>query len=253
MLDKYKLPLEPVPKNIALALSRGVQGGEFPAATSANEVLDNWEAMKNKALRSASGKVLITCETEMLGVTPEMVDWWFGWHLPYTERYKLWHPEAHQKAEVKEDRTHLPNSRDQYIGNVSYVDEYIGKPLNRLTISFFKPSQFGLGDVYSKGATAVCGTTADRILNTEAGHLVHYIDPTGDGSVMKSMFWLGQFKSHIPLIGGVFSSMTNTPMLRKKIVKDQMVVDLFQHCSEEMNHLAKFLPSLYQDQQEENS
>lgn len=250
MLERYRLPLAPVPEVIALALSQDVQHAEFPQATAANTILDNWEAMRNKVFRCASGKVLVTCETCMPDVSPAMIDWWFGWHLPDTDRYRLWHPEAHQKARVKDDRSDLPDSRDRYIGNTSFVDEYIGKTLNRLAITFLEPAQLGLGDVYRNGTTAICGITADRRMNTEVGHLVHYMAITNDGCVMRSLFWLGEFTSHVPIVGGVLSRVTNIPFVRRKLVTDQMAFDLFQHCSEEMNHLVKFLPTLYRDQQQ---
>ena len=251
-LDKYKLPLKPVPEVVELALSHGVQESEFPKVTSANEILDNWEDLKNKVFRSKSGKVLVTCETLMPEVSADMIDWWFGWHLPYSERYQLWHLDAHQKAKVKDNRSKLTNSRAQYIGNTSFVNEYIGKNLHRLAISFFEPQQIGFVDAYSHGSTAICGVTANRLLNTDAGYLVHYIHPTVDGCIMKSMFWLGEFKPRMPLVSNLVSRISNTLFFRKKIVSDQMAVDLLRHCSEEMNHLVKFLPTLYRDMQKEH-
>lgn len=247
MLDRYKLSLNPVPEAVALALTHGVRKSEFPDVTSVSEVIENWDKLKNKAYRSMSGEVLVTCETEMPEVTPDMIDWWFGWHLPHTERYQLWHPDAHQKARVKDDRSNLTNSRKQYISNTSYVDEYIGRSLHRLAITFFEPQKIGLADVYNKGATAICGEIVNRSLNTKGGHLVHYIHPTDDGSTMRSMFWLGKFEPKMPLVSNLVSFVSNTVYFRKKIVSDQMAVDLLQHCSEEMNHLARFLPALYCD------
>ena len=32
-------------------------------------------------------------------VHPEMWDWWFAWHSVESDRYRLWHPEAHLHAE----------------------------------------------------------------------------------------------------------------------------------------------------------
>lgn len=36
--------------------------------------------------------------------------------------------------------------------------------------------------------------------------------------------------------------------MRKLIVRNRMCLDLLQHCSEEMAHLARFLPALYDSQ-----
>ena len=50
--------------------------------------------------RNSKGAALVTCITEMPQVTPKMIDWWFGWHMPETERYKLWHPRDHISSKL---------------------------------------------------------------------------------------------------------------------------------------------------------
>ena len=57
-----------------------------------------------------------------------MIDWWFGWHLARTERYKLRHPQAHFFAQPRLDLSDAPGltDRERYIDNTSWVDEYIG-------------------------------------------------------------------------------------------------------------------------------
>src|SRR5262245_48294581 len=87
---------------------QGVLRAEFPALDGIRAMwLDGGEPYPDGVRRAADGKALITCTTELPEVTPAMVDWWFGWHLPYSERYKLWHPLAHLRAKVREDRSHL--------------------------------------------------------------------------------------------------------------------------------------------------
>jgi hypothetical protein len=39
----------------------------------------------------------------------------------------------------------------------------------------------------------------------------------------------------------------NTPFLRRQLVPDSLGLALLRHCSEEMNHLARFLPQLYRE------
>jgi len=48
-----------------------------------------------------------------------MMDWWFGWHLARTERYKLWHPQAHFFAQPRLDLSDVPGltDRERYIDN----------------------------------------------------------------------------------------------------------------------------------------
>src|ERR1019366_8707925 len=74
-----------------------------------------------------------------------MIDRWFGWHLPHTERYRLWHPVAHVRAVVKEDRSALVGKRECDVNNTSFVDETIGPVLMKLAITFLPRAARGRG------------------------------------------------------------------------------------------------------------
>ncbi len=248
-LQKFKLPMNAIPVHMAQAVQCGVQAGNFPGSNQASTLFVNWSQFSNRVIRSANGCVMVTCTTKLPDVSPAMVDWWFGWHLPVAERYQLWHPLAHQNAKVKDNRQYLQNDRERYIGNVSYVDEYIGKRLMRLSIAFFSPTEIGLQNIYAEGATAICAHTTDRMLGGEGGTLVHLVRPTENGSEMLSAFWLGEINLKWPHLGKLLKPILNTNTFRRLIVSDQMAIDLLQHCSEEMNHLPRFLPSLYAEVQ----
>jgi hypothetical protein len=237
-----------MPDAARLVMERGVQAQEFLGPQEATQVLlEQRGAYPDGVRRAADGKALIVCTTELPGVTPAMIDWWFGWHLPETARYQLWHPKAHLKSVVKEDRSHLPDDRARYVGNISYVDEYIGKELVRLAIEFQLPASFGLQGLDARGATAICARTCDRVRASEGGSLVHLILPTPRGSEMRSVFWLGELRSRVPVLGPMITRLVNRPSLRTRLITDHFLLDLFQHCAEEMNHLAKFLPRLHAD------
>ncbi|MEY4576058.1 MAG: hypothetical protein RL701_761 [Pseudomonadota bacterium] len=247
-LQPYRLPLAPAPSRARHALDRGVAAEEYPGPDQALSLLiEQRTAYADGVRRSADGKALVLCTTDMPGVTPAMIDWWFGWHLPETARYQLWHPRAHLKAVCKEDRSHLPDDRARYVGNVSYVDEYIGSALQRLAIAFHPPASFGITGLDARGATAICARTSDRILASEGGCLVHLILPTDRGSEMRSAFWLGEIENQLPLVGPLITKLVNRPAIRTRVITDRFLLDLFEHCAEEMNHLVKYLPSLYRD------
>jgi hypothetical protein len=176
-----------------------------------------------------------------------MIDWWFGWHMTATARYQLWHPLAHTWTQPKENREHLSNDRARYIGNVSYVNEYIGTSHKCFAIAFYSAEQFGFNNLDVMGATAICARTSDRMLRSEGGALVHLILPTATGCEMRSGFWLGDINPQWPVIGTLFKPMLNLPRIRRIAVTDRMALDLLRHCAEEMNHLARFLPTLYED------
>ncbi len=237
----------PIPARIESALRQGVVRGAFPEITCASQVFAEWGQYSDRVIRAETGHIMVACTTDLPGVTPQMIDWWFGWHLLESERYRLWHPLAHVRARVKEDRSKLGSNRRRYIGNVSYVDEYIGKKLMHLAIAFFDPEEIGLSHVYEASATAICARTSDRVLNVDAGHLVHLVSPTSTGSEMKSVFWLGDLNPKWPLVGALIKPVLNTETIRKFFVTNSMATDLLRHCAEEMNHLPRFLPALYQE------
>lgn len=181
----------------------------------------------------------------MPGVTPAMLDWWFGWHLPESDRYRLWHPLAHVAARVQQDRTAWPDLRSRYIGNISHVDEYIGKSLKKLSISFKDPAEFGFDSACLADTTVICAETFDRTLKTRGGFLVHHVVPTANGAQMRSAFWLGDAASQARTLGPLLNLLLNTRAARRLVLTEAFVSDLLIHCAEEMNHLSKFLPRLY--------
>jgi hypothetical protein len=78
--------------------------------------------------RCADGGLGVAVWTARPGTTAEMIDRWFGWHLSRTAHYKLWHPQAHHLAQPRFDLSDVPglSDRERYVGNISWVDEYIG-------------------------------------------------------------------------------------------------------------------------------
>jgi hypothetical protein len=247
-LEPYKLPIDDAPSRVRDGAARGVRVEDFPGRTDASRLLGGDGALLyDGVLRAPDGRVLVTCVTDLPGVTPAMVDWWFGWHLPSSERYRLWHPKAHVAAVVQEDRSHLKVDRERYLHNVSHVDEYIGTRLMKLSIAFFSSAEFGITDLDSHGATAICARTTDRSTKGEGGCLIHYVLPTAQGAQMRSAFWLGEITHTVPIVDRVLHGVLNSKAVRKVVVSDRMALDLLIHCGEEMNHLARFLPRLYGD------
>ena len=246
-LEKYQLPMGRLPKRVSESIALGVRDGEFGDAQDAFE-LHSSQAFSGGVCRAAGGNLLVTCVTDMPRIRPHMIDWWFGWHLPDSERYQLWHPRAHQSSSVLEDRTSLTNNRDKYIGIDAYVVEYIGAQLSRLRISFVHPANFGFPPLDPDEATAVCARVADVSRRIATGELVHFVKRTAAGSVMQSSFWLGENLAHEnAIVGALLNPFLNTKRVRKFFLRDQLGLDLLTHCGEEMSHLATFLPQLYED------
>lgn len=252
-LSSYRFPISPAPSHIEQLILRGVVAREFGDPIDEGQTLLGNTSPSEGVWRRNDGCVLVRCNTTLHNISPAMIDWWFGWHLPSSARYQLWHPEAHLKARVREDRSQLSDDKARYIDNCSYVDEYIGNKRCKLRIRFVQPSSLGL-QLDSKSSTAVCAITGDRGLGGDGGKLVHAVvsKPTLDKeghevSEMRSAFWLGDIRHSFPIVNRIAGQWLNSRTVRKLIVPDKFALALLRHCSEEMHHLNTFLPQLYAD------
>ncbi|KAF4332485.1 phloretin hydrolase [Fusarium beomiforme] len=173
-------------------------------------------------------KLMIAVRTDMGKVTGDMYDWWFGWHLVDSQRYKLWHPLAHQYA------YRVPNAMDwsnktlpeRYIGAHSWIDEFLGNFATKLTVNFVDPVSLGFNtSAYeSQGieTIVVAHITNGHTTNvTGNSYLMHQIRRKDDGQrELRSRFFFDAYT-------------------------DNQAHDLSVHCAVEMTHLASFLPDLY--------
>jgi len=149
---------------------------------------------------------------ELKGVTPEMVDWWWG-HIDNTERYKLWHPKDHVSFKWL-----VPPRPESYISAIQLVEEYLGGKLVTVRIRWEDP----------KDVPAEYSHVLVAGILTEKGELIrpfkHEYEEAPYGTRMRSTF---------PMT-------PDTPKWRAE--------GLPIHNREEMNRLPEFLPQLYRDQ-----
>jgi hypothetical protein len=175
-----------------------------------------------------------------------MIDWWFGWHSDSPERYKLWHPSAHVHAAWLSPPPQGIHGRARYIGCTSIVDEYIGSTLIR-AIRFVEPASLGFADPSlddPEQATIVCARTGLGDLPIDVGYLAHHVRRTASGSEMRSRFWIGG-----PNAAGRNSALGTVMAQAARLFMRPSEADaraLLVHCAEEMQHLGKFLPALYE-------
>jgi hypothetical protein len=247
-LSDFRYPMEPIPKRVERAIEAGVESGRsFPFSDASRLLEEGGDGAGDTVVRQPDGTLFVACSTEMPGVTPDMWDWWFGWHGYTSERYQLWHPKAHLRSAMREDRRQVPGDRDRWIGNVSYVDEYIGPKLQRLAIAFQPPRSFGLDQaVVDTVGTAICARTALRRVHLYGGYLIHLVRTTPTGSEMLSRFWLGHIEAPIPGIRRPLDAILNSGFVRSRLLPDDDGLNLLRHCSDEMSHLARILPELHQ-------
>lgn len=241
----------PLPEHAKAALLHGpVAAPLLPPLSDAPQLLRaGYGELEDGYGMSPDGSFHVAIRTEMLDVTPAMIDWWFAWHSAEPQRYKLWHPRAHVHAQW--NRPDTPEilarpDRQRYIGRTSFVDEYIGSELKQVRISFISPSELGFDESALRDAqqvTMICARAGLAEQPVDGGYLVHHVRRVPGGSEMRSRFYIGgpYASVHAGLLSDLASRLARTVMAPKV----EEARDLLVHCSQEMSHLATFLPKIY--------
>jgi hypothetical protein len=216
-----------------------------PVAAAAEVLFGSAPVLEDGLALTANGAMHVAARTDMPGVTPAMIDWWFGWHSDSPERYKLWHPHAHVHAAWLSPPQAGTRGRARYVGQTSIVDEYIGSNFLRALIRFVPPKTLGFTDGSlddPEKATIVCARTGLADIPIDIGYLAHYVRRTATGSEMRSRFWIGGADAAGRNPIGIAMAQVARLVLRPTEADARA---LLVHCAEEMQHLASFLPGLY--------
>jgi hypothetical protein len=240
------LPIQPHVRDVLLAGMAPTEYGYRPADAVRMLTRPGHHAMETGWTILDDGTVAVGVLTDMPGVTGEMWDWWFGWHSCESARYKLWHPQAHQFSAVGQPRSgdRALTDRQRYLGNVSYVDEYVGGWLVPLAIRFVDPARMGFDEIPA-GDTVIVGRVGPSIAPAAFGWIVHQVRATESGSEMRSRFFLN-YPQHLDLPP---ASLAVPPAGRAPAGEpdlEALGAGLLHHCAAEMNHLASFLPQLHE-------
>ncbi|MGV9539718.1 DAPG hydrolase family protein [Nocardia beijingensis] len=193
-----------------------------------------------------SGVTWVAVRTVMPRVSAAMWDWWFGWHIAESARYKLWHPDAHLYVGAAQSRTAAGlGDREKYIGNTVYVDEYIGAKLQQLAISFHDPALLGME--VPDGHTIISGRVGSSVAPLDVGWLTHQVRPVPGGCEMRSRFYLNLYGPRVPDAGQAAQAVARGAAVDPAdlTLGLDMARELLLHCGQEMNHLATFLPELH--------
>ncbi|ALL13293.1 DAPG hydrolase family protein [Caulobacter henricii] len=243
----FRPDLAPLAPHVCAALDRGgVPDILMPGLDRAAESLfGDTCGLEDGFVLTADGGMRVSVRSAMPGVTPAMVDWWFGWHGDQAAKYKLWHPQAHVHVAWRDPPPAGSQGRARYVGQTSLVDEYIGSDLVRGSIRFVPTAKLGLLDRSledDREATVVCARIGLGDAPIELGYLVHHVRRVAGGSEMRSRFWMGG--AHVAgrnLAGSLAAAVA------KKVLKltESDARALLVHCAQEMPHLASFLPELH--------
>lgn len=232
----FRPEMAPLPGHVVEALEHGPQAAPvLQGFDDAARLLDpGYQPTENGFGMLTAGAFQVSVRTDMPGVSPQMWDWWFGWHGSDSRRYKLWHPRAHVSACWADGL-----GDGHYVGRTSRVREYLGSAYTKAAIQFVEPSRLGLAP--AEHEVAVCARLGSADLPVDVGWLVHCVRPIAGGSEMRSRFWMGG-----RFIGVRHGNLLTDSLVRPvaaRLLPDPR--DLLVHCAQEMNHLAGFLPELH--------
>lgn len=225
-----------IPADIAEKISIG--GNISPLNMSRmNSVLEEKELWHETGfIEMADGNYLVAMYCPMPGVTREMIDWWFWWHVQDKERYVLWYPGEHfDNGYAKKDKAYF--TADTFPGfqeNTQYPVERVGAKKAPLSIEFVTPEHFGFNRNAMDDnhvAAIVCGHVGilkGLIKHTEMAHIFFEAE---DGLFMVSRFWMG--------------NTCKNKMVHKLVASEESARSMAAHCCVEYRNLAHKLPSLY--------
>ncbi|MEN9613197.1 MAG: hypothetical protein RLZZ628_4011, partial [Bacteroidota bacterium] len=240
----YNETIQPIPDYVQFALDNApFPAGSLPPFSQATDLQkQGYTPLETGYTLESDGAASIAILTKMPHVTPKMWDWWFGWHGCKDNRYKLWHPKSHLSAQWEDGRDDVA-----YIGRNSIIIEQIGDEYTQGAIQFKSPTEFGFPpEAMSDDSKAVyiCARIGHHLLPVDYGYLIHQVRAVEGGSEMRSRFWVGGQYVHIRKEGNMTDLISG--FLRKvQSLPETFAQDLVRHCSEEMTHLAAFLPQLY--------
>ncbi|MEO0471657.1 MAG: FAD-binding protein [Bacteroidota bacterium] len=239
----YQEQMADIPPHVAKHVVTSLPWGTLPDSDEMNLLEESGNMPAETGFSVAEdGSIAVAVKTFMPDTSPQMWDWWFGWHGSENNRYKLWHPKAHVSARWEDER-----NDHCYIGRNSIIKEYIGENALEAAIQFKSPLEFGFSfDAVNRSEEAVyiCAKLGHAKFPVDFGYLVHQVRQTPAGTEMRSRFWLG----------GKYVAARTENLINKAAVKvlktlqslpKNFAQDLLLHCAEEMNHLASILPALY--------
>lgn len=192
-----------------------------------------------------NGTGFVSNTTFMPNVTPEMIDWWFGWHSVTSDlRYKMWDPDDHYHARASNpDYVKDPNVplAEKTWGMTHHILEDIGFGPDELFLNFKKPSDLG----YDMSKIGKPGCGAMVCANGEGGLLAimtHKAMETEGGILFKSHFWMGYKLMDDGSLVSVIPEGESVPEAAPRA--------LFGHNIKEYANLAVILPQVYAEEKD---
>ena len=152
-----------------------------------------------------NGSGYIAVHNRMLGVTTEMLDWWFWWHSMADMRYGIWYPPGHYGISIsKKSRARLSDpavpANEKIYGRTDHVVEDVGTGAEDIYISFCAPEEMGfdMSRFHAPNVAAVYGGFGfDQARDAKPSDIrapaimCHFIREIDGGVEFRSRFWMG--------------------------------------------------------------
>jgi phloretin hydrolase len=230
-------PLTPPATDALAAVERGpMDAADVLAIADVDRLLDPAPvAVETGWCWLPDGVAYVAARTEMPGVSSEMVEWWFDWHPRDPLRYRIWHPPGHTSNAV--DLPDTPQAKKHWHA-VHHPVEDVGTGAAHARIAFLPPTEVGFStDALDdpRVAAIVAGFVGDDRSRLRHSRMVHVWLREGDGTVLRSRFWMG---AELPRL-------LNRPFVRRRALPRRLPPALARHCLEEYANLAALLPELY--------
>jgi len=235
--DLDKVNAGPIDPSLALPIgdcAKLLKGGYLPTETGFCVMPD--------------GSGFAATKVFMPGVTTEMIDWWFNWHVLEGLRYAIWCPVAHTGISAKTPEAHLDSSNvplnTRNIGKVHYpIEGFNLEGVQNIEIAFRKPEVFGITQQQienSSMSTFEIATCSTKDTNFPINIFFHAIREVDGGIEYRSRYWLNYTIKN----GKPYKS--KMPLPTRKMTYHMARCNCL-HSLTEYNNLASILPSLYRE------
>lgn len=193
------------------------------------------------------GVGFVAVQTEMPGVSAEMIDWWTDWHPRDPLRYRVWHPLAHWANAVDDPAR---RAAKRHWGAVHHPVEDIGTGVMQVRVELVPPTELGFATDALEDpdvGTIVCGFLGDDRRRFRHSAMAHVFLTERSGLTARCHFWLGAAirPYHEGALGGFGEAVLNRRYVRHLLLRRGEAPAVARLCAEKYANLAALLPSLY--------
>lgn len=201
--------------------------------------------LQNGFAVAANGTGFVANTTFMPGVTPDMFNWWFGWHSVTSDlRYKIWDRDDHWYARadnpdyVKDPS--VPLSQKTWGVNHEILED-IGLGADPLLLCFRRPADLGY-DESLIGTDDCLAMVCAYGKGSAPAVMTHLVRKAEGGILFCSRFWMGYGPNEKGEIVKLVPDGVSIPEVVPRA--------LYGHNIKEFSNLAAILPSVYAEEKD---